>query len=176
MKGVEAEMKGVEAERTGHAEAGYTRFFINLGAEKDLQAHNLIGLINEYTRNRNIPVGKIDIMRKFSFFEAPNDFETDVLSGLSDAVWNGNRVNVEVSQAPGEKSHRGGGNRGGSGRSYSTGVGEKRSNSGGGRDRQGSKSSSSSLRRESTGGRSSGGSSSSFKGRFNAAAKKTKRD
>jgi ATP-dependent RNA helicase DeaD len=133
-------------------------------------------LINEYTRNRNIPVGKIDIMRKFSFFEAPNDFETDVLSGLSDAVWNGNRVNVEVSQAPGEKSSRGGGNRGGSGRSYS--GGEKRSNSGGGRDRQGGRSSGgSSSRRESTGGgRSSGGSSSSFKGRFNAAAKRTKRD
>jgi ATP-dependent RNA helicase DeaD len=165
------------AERTGHAEAGYTRFFINLGAEKDLQAHNLIGLINEYTRNRNIPVGKIDIMRKFSFFEAPNDFETDVLSGLSDAVWNGNRVNVEVSQAPGEKSSRGGGNRGTSGRSYSGGGSERRSNSGGGRDRQSSRSSGSSSRRESTAGdRSSGGNSSSFKGRFNAAAKKTKRD
>jgi ATP-dependent RNA helicase DeaD len=161
-------------ERTGHAEAGYTRFFINLGAEKDLQAHNLIGLINEYTRNRNIPVGKIDIMRKFSFFEAPNDFETDVLSGLSDAVWNGNRVNVEVSQAPGVKSSRGGGIRGGSGRSFSGGGGEKRSNSGGGRDRQGGRSSS---RRESSGGgKTSGGSSSSFRGRFNAAAKKTKKD
>ena len=163
--------------KNGHAEAGYTRFFINLGAEKDLQAHNLIGLINEYTRNRNIPVGKIDIMRKFSFFEAPNDFETDVLSSLSDAVWNGNRVNVEVSQAPGEKSSRGGEKRGGSGRSYS-GGGEKRSKSGGGRDRQRSKSPvGSSSRRESTGGgRSSGGNSNSFKGRFNAAAKRIKRD
>ena len=142
-----------------------------------MQAHNLIGLINEYTRNRNIPVGKIDIMRKFSFFEAPNDFETDVLSGLADAVWNGNRVNVEVSQAPGVKSSRGGGNRGGSGRSYSGNGGEKRSNSGVGRDRQGGRSSTSSSRRESSaGGRTNGGSSSSFRGRFNAAAKKTKRD
>jgi len=113
-------------------------------------------------------------MRKFSFFEAPNDFETDVLSGLAEAVWNGNRVNVEVSQAPGVKSPRGGGNRGGSGRSYSGNGGEKRSNSGGRRDRQGS---TSSPRRESSGGgRTSGGSSSSFRGRFNAAAKKTKRD
>ncbi|MBT3612135.1 MAG: DEAD/DEAH box helicase [Flavobacteriales bacterium] len=160
-------------ERTGHAEAGYTRFFINLGTEKDLQAHNLIGLINEYTRSRNIPVGKIDIMRKFSFFEAPNDFETDVLSSLSDAVWNGNRVNVEVSQAPGKKSARRGGNRGGSGRSYSGVRGKKRSSSGGG----GRSSGGSSSRRESTGGgRSSGGSSGSFKRRFNAATKKTKRD
>ena len=61
--------RGDRGERTGHAESGHTRFFINLGQEKDMQAHNLIGLINECTRNRNIPVGKIDIMRKFSFFE-----------------------------------------------------------------------------------------------------------
>jgi ATP-dependent RNA helicase DeaD len=168
-------------ERSGHAEAGHTRFFINLGQEKDMQAHNLIGLINEYTRNRNIPVGKIDIMRKFSFFEVPTDFETDIMSGMDDANWNGNRVNVEVSQAPGEKSPRGGGNRGGGGgRSYSGGD-RKRSNSGGGgRDRSsgGRSSGGSSSRRESSAGsgRSSGGSSSSFKGRFNAAAKRKRRD
>ena len=168
-------------ERTGHAESGHTRFFINLGQEKDMQAHNLIGLINECTRNRNIPVGKIDIMRKFSFFEIPSDFETDILSGMVDANWNGNRVNVEVSQAPGVKSPRGGGSRGGSGGSRSYGGGDrKRSNSsGGGRDRSGSRSSGgSSSRRESSvgGGRSNGGSSSSFKGRFNAAAKRKRRD
>jgi ATP-dependent RNA helicase DeaD len=158
-------------ERNGHAEAGHTRFFINLGKEKEMQAHNLIGLINEYTRNRNIPVGKIDIMGKFSFFEVSENFETDILSSFSDAVWNGNRVNVEVSQAPGTKSIRGGGNRGGgrrdSGRSYSGGGDRKRSRNSG-RERNGRKSSgeSSSARREST------GSFSSFKGKFNAAAKR----
>jgi ATP-dependent RNA helicase DeaD len=166
----------IRGERTGHAEAGYTRFFINLGTEKDLKAHNLIGLINEYTRNRNIPVGKIDIMRKFSFFEAPNDFEKDVLSGLVDAVWNGNRVNVEISQAPGVKSPRGGGNRGSNGHSHSKKSGEKRSHSVSRRDRQGGKYSTAPSKKESTGVRTSRGSSSSFRGRFNAAAKRTKRD
>ncbi len=168
-------------ERTGHAEAGHTRFFINLGKEKDLQAHNLIGLINEYTRNRNIPIGKIDIMRKFSFFEVPTDFETDVLSGLSDSTWNGNRVNVEVSQAPGTKSSRGG--RSG-GRSRSGGGGRKRSNSSGGRRDRNSGGRSSgegpALSRRESGGsssrkRRSEGGGSSFKRRFNAAAKR-KRD
>ena len=165
------ERKRKRGERTGHAEAGHTRFFINLGKEKDMQAHNLIGLINECTRNRNIPVGKIDIMRKFSFFEVPKDFETDILSGMVDSNWNGNRVNVEISQAPAVKSSRGGGNRGG--RSYGGGD-RKRSNSGGGRrDRSGR---SSSRRESSGGGRSSGGNASSFKGRFNAAAKRKRRD
>ena len=86
--------------KTGHAEAGYTRFFINLGKQQNLETHNLIGLINEYTRQRNISVGKIDIMRKFSFFEVDSNHEKDVLSGLADANWNGNRVSVEISKPP----------------------------------------------------------------------------
>jgi ATP-dependent RNA helicase DeaD len=168
-------------ERTGHAEAGHTRFFINLGQEKDLQAHNLIGLINEYTRNRNIPIGKIDIMRKFSFFEVPTDFETDVMSGLIDANWNGNRVNVEISQAPGTKSSRGGERRRPrSGGSYSGRGDRKRRSSGRDGRRSDSRGSSSkrdsvSLSRRSSERESSGGDS-SFKGKFNAAAKRKRRD
>ena len=161
-------------ERTGHAEAGHTRFFINLGKEKDLQAHNLIGLINEYTRNRNIPIGKIDIMRKFSFFEVPTDFETDVLSGLNDASWNGNRVNVEVSQAPGTKSSRGGGSRR-NGRSYSGGGDRKRSS----RSRAKNKTSSSSRRVRKGSSRkisSESGGDTSFRGRFNAATKRKRKN
>jgi len=154
-------------EKSGHAEAGYTRFFINLGKEKDMQTHNLIGLINEYTRNRNIPVGKIDIMGKFSFFEVSNDFETDILSSFSDAVWNGNRVTVEVSQAPGTKSIRGGRSRD-SGRSYSGRRKRKRSSDNSRRDSKGRRPSrsSSSSKKESP------GSFTSFKGKFNAAAKR----
>ena len=91
-------------ERTGHAELGHTRFFINLGKINNMQTHNLFGLINEYTRNRNIPLGKIDVMRKFSFFEVPSEFEHDILKGLKNANWNNKKVNVEVSQIPGTKS------------------------------------------------------------------------
>ena len=112
-------------------------------------------------------------MRKFSFFEVPTDFETDVLSGLNDANWNGNRVNVEVSQAPGIKSSRGGGNRGG-GRSFS-GRGDRKRSSGS-RDR---KRSSSLSRRDGKGSSrriGSEGGGSSFKGRFNAAAKRKRKN
>jgi len=101
--------------RPGHAEKGHTRFFMNLGKEKGLQTHNLIGLINEHTRNRNIPIGKIDIMKRFSFFEVPSDFATDILSHLTNAKWNGNKINVEVSQVPNSKPSRHKGNRKGSG-------------------------------------------------------------
>ena len=84
--------------RTGHAEKGYSRFFINLGKIQNLETHNLIGLINEYTRKRNIPIGKIDILRKFSFFEVDSNYEKDVLKGLANAQWNGHAVTVELSK------------------------------------------------------------------------------
>ena len=86
--------------KTGTAEEGYTRFFINLGTGKKLQAHNLIGLINEKTKNRNIPIGKIDIMRNFSFFEVSSEFKENILSAFKKSNWNGNNVVVEESKDP----------------------------------------------------------------------------
>ena len=91
-------------ERKGYAEEGHTRFFINIGKAQDIQTHNLIGLINEYTRKRNIPIGKIDIMRRFSFFEIPSEFENEILKGMKKANWRGNHITVEVSQEPSKKS------------------------------------------------------------------------
>ena len=94
------------SERTGHAEKGYTRFFINIGKTKNLQTHNLIGLINEYTKKRNIPVGKIDLMRNFSFFEVPSKFEADILKGFKKSSWNNIDLKVEVSQDPNDKKKK----------------------------------------------------------------------
>ena len=91
-----------QKDRTGIAEEGYTRFFINIGSgkEKDFKTHNLIGLINDHTRSKNIPFGKIDIMRNFSFFEIPSNFESDILGGLQNAKWNRKKIIVEISQIP----------------------------------------------------------------------------
>lgn len=166
-KNEKRDRKNKKAERSSHAEEGYTRFFINLGKEKNLQAHNLIGLINEYTRNRNIPVGKIDIMRKFSFFEVSSEFESDVLNGFKDSFWNGNDVTVEISQAPGTKPKN---RRKASSRSsFSVDRGNRKRRGSGSRDRKRENS------QKRVRGRSSGGNSSSFKGRFKEASKKRKR-
>ena len=89
-----------------HAEEGYTRFFINLGKQKGMQAQNLIGMINEFTKKRNIPVGKIDIFKNFSFFEIDSDFENIILSSFKGTEWNGERVSVEKSKAPGSASKK----------------------------------------------------------------------
>ena len=37
-------------------------------------------------------------MKRFSFFEVPSDYANDILTQLSHATWNGNKVNTEISQ------------------------------------------------------------------------------
>ncbi|HEC42595.1 MAG TPA: DEAD/DEAH box helicase [Bacteroides sp.] len=91
---------------------GFTRFFINLGKVNDLNAARLMGLINDQTRTRDIEVGKIEIMRKFSFFEIEKDYEAEVLSAFEKPTeFEGARVSVELSKPepdrpPLEKKHK----------------------------------------------------------------------
>ena len=84
----------------GHSEDGFTRFFINIGRSSNLQTHNLIGMINEFTKNRNIAIGKIDIFKNFSFFEVEENHENLVLKSFNRKDWNGEKLVVEKSKAP----------------------------------------------------------------------------
>ena len=88
------------------SEKGFTRFFINLGRSHDLEPQNLIGLINEYTRNRNHIIGKIDIMKNFSFFEVEKTAEKEILSGFSKSQWNGFQLTVEISKPKNDSNKR----------------------------------------------------------------------
>ena len=88
------------------AENGFTRFFINLGKTHKLEPQNLIGLINEYTRNRNHIIGKIDIMKNFSFFEVEKSAEKEILEGFFDSQWNGYQLTVEISKPKNDSGKR----------------------------------------------------------------------
>ena len=80
------------------AEKGYSRFFINLGKKHNLKPQNLIGIINDYTRNKDISIGKIDIMKGFSFFEVPTEHEKEILSSLGKFKWNNFKCGAELSK------------------------------------------------------------------------------
>ena len=92
--------------RRGHSDEGFTRFFINLGKTHKCEPQNLIGLVNEYTRNRNLQIGKIDILQGFSFFEVESSAEKDVLEGFSDSQWNGYKRTVEISKPKNDSGKR----------------------------------------------------------------------
>ena len=53
-------------------EKGYARIFINIGKMDGANPANLMGFINDYVSGK-IRVGRIDLMKSFSFFEVPEE-------------------------------------------------------------------------------------------------------
>ena len=45
------------------------RFHMNIGKKNGVGAQHILGLVNDKIQKRNIFIGKIDIMKSFSFFE-----------------------------------------------------------------------------------------------------------
>lgn len=80
------------------AEEGFTRFHINLGYKDSLTPRALIGLINRCTRKKNIDIGRIDLMKTFSFFEVDQKYAFAILSGFKGVEYNRREVFVKVAQ------------------------------------------------------------------------------
>ena len=76
----------------------FSRFFISVGSKSNLTVPRLIGLINDTTQKRNIEIGKIDIMKKFSFFEIDQSYEKEILRAFRNAKYEGGSVSVELSK------------------------------------------------------------------------------
>ncbi len=76
----------------------YTRFHINIGLSQGVNPARLIGLINETTRNRNIPVGKIDLLKNFSFFEVEKRYEDDVRKAFKSAFFDGIKIHLDIAK------------------------------------------------------------------------------
>ena len=94
--GYERRERGSSNDKTGRkAEQGFTRIFISLGKADDFYPAQLIDLINKNTQRR-IRLGRIDLMRSFSFFEVEEKQTQTVLKGLNNVIFNGRKVTVEV--------------------------------------------------------------------------------
>jgi len=86
---------------------GFTRLFINLGKSDGLFPNTLIDFINKCTPGTKVPVGKIDLYDKFSFFEVDKNCAEYVASTMSEAKFGKRRVAVDLSQEKGgEPRHR----------------------------------------------------------------------
>jgi ATP-dependent RNA helicase DeaD len=97
-------------------QGNFTRLFINLGKSDGFYPEQLIELINTRTRGRKIPIGKIDLMKNFSFFEVSADQSETILKNLNGASFMDRQVVVEPAQEKesGQREHHYG--RKGSGR------------------------------------------------------------
>jgi len=88
-----------------HSDTNFTRFYINVGSKNEVNPAILMGIINDYTRTRNIEIGKIDLMKRFAFFEVDKKYEKEIITGFEDADFRGTKLSVEVSNAKPERSN-----------------------------------------------------------------------
>ncbi|MCA5005979.1 DEAD/DEAH box helicase [Sphingobacterium bovistauri] len=124
---------------------GYTRLFMNLGSVDEFSRGDMLGFICNTANITGKSIGKIDLKGVFTFFEVQDEEVNKVFEGFKGIDFNGRQVRIEVSGASEGRSDRGsrprgGGDRGGRGRSErSGGFGGERSGgfSGERRDRGG---------------------------------------
>ena len=77
----------------------FTRFFMNMGKKDGIAPNKIIGMINDNTQDRDVNIGSIDVMEKFSFFEVSKQHEAKVLNSFQKSQFKGRSVNVEIAEA-----------------------------------------------------------------------------
>jgi len=79
-----------------HTQNGFSYLTINIGKNDNIFPTQIIGLINQSTRNRNIKLGKIDINPDMSRVQIENNYIDDVYKALSGFKFKEKIINVEL--------------------------------------------------------------------------------
>ncbi|MTI88708.1 MAG: DEAD/DEAH box helicase [Balneolaceae bacterium] len=80
------------------AEAGFTRYFLNIGKRDGLNPARLMGVVNEQMHGKKPDFGKIDIQTNFSFFEIEEGFDNKLFDSMNGTRFEGREVGVEVAK------------------------------------------------------------------------------
>jgi ATP-dependent RNA helicase DeaD len=93
----------ISYEKSRKKKGDFSRFYINIGSKSEMNPTRLIGLLLDTTNDRSISIGKIDIMKGFSFFEVDKRDEQTILRSFNKNVRrNGQRIKVEIAgETPG---------------------------------------------------------------------------
>ena len=90
-------------QRTDGRKPSMTRLFINVGTKSKLTPARLIGLINEGLDSGDVEVGKIEVMKTFSFFELDNSKASELINALKGQSHAGVSLVIEPSQEKPQK-------------------------------------------------------------------------
>jgi len=74
------------------------RFHMNVGKKNGVGAQHILGLINDKIQKRNVFIGKIDIMKSFSFFEIEEEQKDQIIRKLNNIKWRGAQLKVEIAK------------------------------------------------------------------------------
>jgi ATP-dependent RNA helicase DeaD len=93
-------------ERSSSDRENYSRLFINLGKTDNLTPELLIDIVNKCIKGKKIPIGKIDLMKSFSFFEVERDSAQKVINSLNDALFQNRKIVIEHATERSERPSR----------------------------------------------------------------------
>ncbi|MGB1103124.1 MAG: DEAD/DEAH box helicase [Crocinitomicaceae bacterium] len=99
------------------------RFFVGLGRKDGFNSGALLRLICDNTSVSKKDIGQIDILEKFSFFDANPKITRQILNGMQDANFDGKSFSIEKTKGSSDSGKRSGGRR-------SSGPGKRRSQKG----------------------------------------------
>ena len=84
--------------RDNSSKNNFTRFHINIGTKHRLNPLKLISLINESLNSDIHEIGKIEILKTFSFFEIDSVVAQELLENLNETKFNNVKVKVDISK------------------------------------------------------------------------------
>ncbi|MDP6852716.1 MAG: DEAD/DEAH box helicase [Candidatus Marinimicrobia bacterium] len=76
----------------------FESFFINVGSNHNVNPARLMGIINEGLNSRDAMIGRIDVMKKFSFFEIDASKKNQIIKSLNGKIIGGTKLSVEVAK------------------------------------------------------------------------------
>jgi ATP-dependent RNA helicase DeaD len=81
--------------REDRRNTSFAGFYVNVGFQHKLNPGRLIGLINKCLRSSDPVIGKIEVMKTFSFFEIDNKWESKLFVGFKGKKFEGIPLLVE---------------------------------------------------------------------------------
>jgi len=91
--------------RNKKGNSNLTRMFLNVGKKENLTPLRLIGIINNALDNGNAEIGKIEVLKNFSFFEIEPKAAQQLLTKIKSQTFEGRNLSVEIAN-PKENDER----------------------------------------------------------------------
>ncbi len=82
-----------------HNDVGMARLFFNLGYEDKILPQRLIGLINDTCDNKDIKIGKIDILERFSYVDVDGMYANEIIGAFHGETYKRKPLIVEAANA-----------------------------------------------------------------------------
>ncbi len=97
--------KGSWRDASGSRE-NFVRMFFSVGRRDKVGPQNIIGIINEVTRSREVGIGRIDIMDNYSFVDIESSYADLVIGSFNHPNKNSTGVRVELAGNKGADTKR----------------------------------------------------------------------